>query len=696
VRDRRHALFALVLVLCMGEAAGYLATSLAVAPDGTGAVVLAHIVNPLMESAAIVLLAAAGLRGSPPVRRFCRWMAVAAAFALVGDAARGLLDAAGSSVSDRGSAIDLFDVGTALAMTGAVYAKFGSPLRYWRPLLDSSILALVVGYVTLTVVVQPQLAHSLTTVEVLAAARSVAMLVAGLAAVSALTTSNVRPEPGAALIAIAIPVQALTSLLYAAYTTVGPVAEGSAIHVGFQLGWAFMICGAAALLIWRRRPRRITLPAIPLITMTTTYGLIILLAAVMWHSRVLEADPLGVTVAWLGIVTVLARLHLTIRERGAMAAEMRVLAETDPLSGLPNRRRFDERLDAAVAAHAAGGLGVAILVIDVDRFKRVNDGYGHPVGDEVLVALAGRIRGSLRPADILARVGGEEFGALLAGVDGEALAEVAERCRHRVAREPVRVQGFDIPVTISVGGASLPDHARSVDELVRVADRGLYEAKQAGRNRVHVGPASTPQRQIPIPELGVIGNLESLADRLDGAQALQEHSMAMVDVAERLCGALGVSTAQRRRCLGAARLHDVGKVGTPPHILGKPGPLTAAEQVVMQDHVRVGVEILRAFSTTREFAAIVAEHHERFDGSGYPAGLVGSQISLEARIIAVADAWTAMLADRPYRAALPAAAARAELLRCAGSHFDPSIVAAFMDLVDTGGLAEPSAHAVAA
>jgi diguanylate cyclase (GGDEF)-like protein/putative nucleotidyltransferase with HDIG domain len=695
VRDRRHALFAAVLVVCMGEAAAYLAGSITFAPESTGALVLEHAVSPLMEAVAIVLLVAAGMKASPPVRRFCRWMAVAAALTLAGDAGRGVLDILGAA-HDRGSAIDLFDVAAALAMTAAVYAKFGSPLRYWRPLLDSSILALVVGYVTITVVVQPQLAHSLTGVEVLAAARSVAMLVAGLAAASALATSDVRPEPGAALVVLAIPVQALTSLLYAAAATTGPVLDGNPIYAGFQLGWGLMIAGAAALLIWRRRPRRIVLPRVPLITMTTTYGLIALLAAVMWHSRVLEADPLGVAVAWLGILTVLARLHLTIRERGTMAAEMRILAETDSLTGLPNRRRFDERLDETVAAHAGGGPDVAILVIDVDGFKRVNDGYGHPVGDEVLVELAHRIRGSLRPADILARVGGEEFVALLVGVDGGELFDVAERCRHEVAREPVRAEGFDIPVTISVGGAALPDHAATVEELVRVADRGLYEAKQAGRNRVHVGLASTPQRQIPIPELGVIGNLEALADRLDGAQALQEHSMAMVDVAERLCGALGVSTAQRRRCLGAARLHDVGKVGTPAHILGKPGPLTAAEQVIMQDHVRVGVEILRSFATTREFAAIVAEHHERFDGSGYPAGLAGSQISVEARIIAVADAWTAMLADRPYRPALPAAAARAELLRCAGSHFDPSIVAAFMELLDTGGLGEPSARALAA
>jgi putative nucleotidyltransferase with HDIG domain len=183
-------------------------------------------------------------------------------------------------------------------------------------------------------------------------------------------------------------------------------------------------------------------------------------------------------------------------------------------------------------------------------------------------------------------------------------------------------------------------------------------------------------------ETGVVAYLEELADELDSHQAAQEHSMAMVDDAAHLCKRLGVSVAQRRRCLAAARVHDIGKVGTPRHILEKPGPLTAAEMVIMQDHVRCGSALLAAFPETRDLAPIVAEHHERVDGRGYPSAKRGGEISIEARIIAAADAWTAMLADRPYRAALPLDEARRELLRGAGGQFDPSVVACLLDMLD--------------
>ena len=130
-----------------------------------------------------------------------------------------------------------------------------------------------------------------------------------------------------------------------------------------------------------------------------------------------------------------------------------------------------------------------------------------------------------------------------------------------------------------------------------------------------------------------------LADRYAAGSARPD--CAIVDVADRLCGELGVSVDERRRCLAAARLRDVGKIGVPPGILGKPAPLTAAERRIQEDHVRVGAELLAALPETRELAPIVAEHHERFDGLGFPAGIAGSAITIEARIIAVAEAWCA-------------------------------------------------------
>lgn len=320
-------------------------------------------------------------------------------------------------------------------------------------------------------------------------------------------------------------------------------------------------------------------------------------------------------------------------------------------------------------------------MIDLDHFKTVNDGYGHSVGDEVLREAGARVGAAVRPGDTVARLGGEEFVVLAPGVNGDKLGLVAERCRAAISDRPFAVGEALISVTASVGGASLPEHARHADELVTAADHAMYQAKQSGRNGTHVGPASAPQRKIPL-DTAVVAYLQRLADRLDGEQAAQEHSLAMVDVAARLAEMVGLTVDQRRRCLAAARLHDVGKVGVPPAILTKPGALTAAEWEIMREHVRVGADLLAACDQTRDIAPIVGDHHEWYDGSGYPHGKRGDQIALEARVISVADAWTAMLADRPYRRALSEDAARQQLLGGCGSQFDPQIVSAFLRLLE--------------
>jgi two-component system, cell cycle response regulator len=680
--------------LLTAEVAAYLLATRLVGSDTTAARILGDLVYPQTEALAMVALAWASRRTSGTTRSFCRWMALSAGMGLCGDVTWAVIELA-QHAPPTPSLADVFYLASITAMFPALWAQFGSPLRRWRELLDASIAALLLAYVTVTLVVEPQL-RGLHPAAIVAVGQAVLIMAAGIWAVGVLIAAAKRPPQGVWLISLGIIAQASSWLVYAYEVTVRGVGDGSWIYTGWQLSWALMIAGAVAVAVPSFEERRAERRNHSSRLWVTTAGLMMLLAAIVTNSGAVFADPMGVGAGALGVTIVLVRLHLTVRERGRLAVRMHTLAETDALTGLPNRRVYEHRMVKAAEEAKEGGDSFGVLVIDLDRFKLVNDGYGHPVGDQVLRQVSARMAGALRDTDMLARVGGEEFVVLAHGVSGSELYDLAERCRAAVAARPFVVDGVPIPMTVSLGGASIPTDAHRPEELERIADGALYEAKGAGRNRVHIGAPESPQRHVPVLETGVVTQLELLADRLDGLQALQEHSMAMLDLANRICLALDVSVAERRRCLSAARLHDIGKIGTPHHILTKPGPLSAAEQLVMRDHVRVGVELLSALPETRELAPIVGQHHERYDGCGYPAGLAGDEILIEARIIAVVDAWTAMLADRPYRPAMAPEDALNQLTSGSHNQFDPAVVDALKDVLDKRGAERRSRPRVAA
>src|SRR5690348_5532489 len=218
-----------------------------------------------------------------------------------------------------------------------------------------------------------------------------------------------------------------------------------------------MIVGCAALLlgIERQRSSRLWSTSTWVGTGVVT-GLIVVTVA---DSTAIRSAPVRVYAALIGLALLLLRLQLTVRDRGRLAAEMHELAETDVLTGVPNRRAFEQRLAAAARNAAERAAPFGLLVVDIDHFKVVNDGYGHPFGDQALVEVTRRLAACLRPGDVLARLGGEEFGILSPGVGPSQLQDVAERCRRAVAAEPVSVDGTAVAITVSVGGACMPDHA---------------------------------------------------------------------------------------------------------------------------------------------------------------------------------------------------------------------------------------------
>jgi diguanylate cyclase (GGDEF)-like protein len=366
------------------------------------------------------------------------------------------------------------------------------------------------------------------------------------------------------------------------------------------------------------------------------------------------------------------------------ALEAMRVARTDALTGLGNPRAFDERLQQELDAAGQEGATVALLLIDVDDFKQVNDTYGHAVGDSVLAGIASR----LRSGGEAFRLGGDEFALLLPGVDEEEGARVGATVVERVVEAPYEAE---IRPRISVGLSVFPHHAEDRKELLQLADDALYASKESGKNRV----------EIYRPEVRQVAQLRRLARgpdrvaRLNAAAALARavdardtytgsHSHTVGELAARIAARMALDAEQIELARLAGSLHDLGKLEIPEEILQKPGPLNATERLVLKRHPEIGFRMLDSLGI-EPVATWVRHHHERWDGTGYPLGLAGESIPLGARIIFVADAFDAMTTDRTYRSATSPQRAFAELERCASTQFDPRVVEAFKQ--ELGGTA---------
>ena len=369
------------------------------------------------------------------------------------------------------------------------------------------------------------------------------------------------------------------------------------------------------------------------------------------------------------------------------------LALTDPLTSLGNHRNFHDRLERELRHAHERRLPLSLCLIDVDDFKRINDRFGHPAGDRVLSQLATR----LRQTGEAFRLGGGEFALLLPGSDESAALAAASSVVDRIGALKLEQVGT---VTVSVGVATSPQHAAERDELIRLADSALYWAKEYGKNQVR---AYRPD-VIELAELKRLASGPDRAARFRAAASLARavdardvytgsHSQRVADLAARTARRLGLPDEDIELTRLAASLHDLGKLAIPEEILRKPGPLTEPERMVLERHPQIGFRMLESLGVD-PVADWVLHHHERWDGSGYPDGLPGDQIPLGARIIFVADAYDAMTSERVYRRRVAPEHAIAELERCAGSQFDPEIVAALADELALEGV-PPAAAALA-
>jgi diguanylate cyclase (GGDEF)-like protein len=353
------------------------------------------------------------------------------------------------------------------------------------------------------------------------------------------------------------------------------------------------------------------------------------------------------------------------------------LAQTDPLTGLGNKRHFEDQLQTKLETSEQTRLPLSIVMLDLDNFKQVNDRYGHPAGDKVLSYVGSRLRESGEAF----RLGGDEFAIVLPG-HGE---EAARRVGDKLVRDlEVADIGVGDTVSFSAGVATFPQHGIEADDLVRVADIALYWAKDEGKNRVRVFRPEMPM----LTQLQRLANDPDRTARLEAAAALAGavddrdayvggHSQRVGDYAAAVAARLAFPADEVELIRLAGKLHDLGKLAIPEEILRKKGSLTESEREVLERHPQIGQNMLDPLGI-EPVASWVLHHHERWDGSGYPGNLAGERIPIGARIIFAADSFDAMTSERVYRAALSFAEAAEELRRCAGSQFDPAVVSALL------------------
>ncbi len=372
--------------------------------------------------------------------------------------------------------------------------------------------------------------------------------------------------------------------------------------------------------------------------------------------------------------------------------ELQLLATRDPLTGCFNRRAFFTQFETSWNLAKNRGQDLSCLMLDIDFFKSINDNHGHSTGDLVLQQVATMLRTVVGDSGLVCRYGGEEFCALLPQFSLEKALELAESVRSQIAGQTMA----NLNITASLGASTLTLGAAEARELLEQADKSLYFSKRTGRNRVTAYSAvpadfsmetqtankrsqlSEADAEVPIPFHAVTALISALNFR-DALTA--EHSRRVAD----LCVLTARGLMSERACYVlevAALLHDIGKLGVPDAILLKPGPLTEDEWKVMSTHDRIGVEIIAAAFSSHELTEIVRTHHARFNGQARTPGLpTGEDIPLSARIVAVADAYDAIVSDRVYRAGRSQEAAFAELRRCSGKQFDPIVVERLIEAV---------------
>jgi diguanylate cyclase (GGDEF)-like protein/PAS domain S-box-containing protein len=424
-----------------------------------------------------------------------------------------------------------------------------------------------------------------------------------------------------------------------------------------------------------------------------------------------DDKPVGI----LGVTRDITERKRMEEEQERLHAELEERAITDSLTGLYNHAHFFQRLAEEIERSRRYKRRFAVVMMDVDAFKHYNDSRGHQAGDDALRLIADSIRSGIRGSDLAFRYGGDEFAAILLSADSSRAQTVVNRINRHIAAGLKKMDDQAAAwLGLSAGIASFPQDATTPDELVKMADAALYNAKQlawargltqpeqaiesrpyphklvhetqAGMLTTAAGSLATVLQDLGVSEVAAALDLRAIAALGAAAEIKDRYTHGHQERASLWAAALaedmGLSSEQVRNIRIAGLLHDIGKVTINDGILNKPGRLTEEEFDKVKQHAPVGARIMVSEAEAlQRLAAIVRYHHERFDGKGYPDGIAGQHIPLEARIMSVVDVFDAMTHERAYRKALSREEAIAEIEHGAGTQFDPEVVKAFLALL---------------
>ncbi|MCS6777067.1 MAG: diguanylate cyclase, partial [Chthonomonadaceae bacterium] len=354
-------------------------------------------------------------------------------------------------------------------------------------------------------------------------------------------------------------------------------------------------------------------------------------------------------------------------------------ADRDPLTELLNHRAIHQCLDRTLEAAREKQTEVAVIMIDINNFKLFNDTYGHPVGDAVLKTAARTLSMLVPSGGYVGRYGGDEFLIVLPETGVSQAMRLISEIQQNTTRMGFRDGNDDrvIPVTFSCGIAIYPLDSERRHELITIADTNLYTAKRSGDTARASSELQRITRQLRAESSFEV--LDALVTAVDNKDSYtRRHSEDVTRYALWTAEEIGVSEEMLHRIRVGGLLHDVGKIGVPAEILCKPGRLTDEEYEVLQRHTRLGALIVGAIPGMEDIVDAVRSHHERWDGRGYPDGTAGEDTPFLGRLLAVADAFSAMTTDRPYRKGLSLETAIAEIQKHSGTQFDPTIAQAFL------------------